>query len=95
MDADYWRLGEDVQDSIRAAGYEHPTVEGIAVDLHDVLQAADLIRDQILPRLLAAETVEARTQALQDLRFEFHHLGWHCENATQFLDAAIPGLESL
>ena len=36
MVPEYWLLGEDLQDRIRGAGYDSPTVEGIAVDIHDL-----------------------------------------------------------
>ncbi|HTQ11716.1 MAG TPA: hypothetical protein VMI31_16770, partial [Fimbriimonadaceae bacterium] len=49
MVPEHWKLGEDLQDRIRDAGYESETVEGIAVDVHDLLQACDRIRDEIVP----------------------------------------------
>ena len=81
MVAEYWNLGEDLQDAIRASGYEHPEVEGIAVDIHDLLQAADVIREKL-------ESGELLGAKLETLRFELEHIKWHCENALAFLEKA-------
>jgi hypothetical protein len=87
MVPEYWLLGEDVQDRIRAAGYESPEVEGIAVDLHDLLQAADRIREELGPEILASEPA-ALKEALARLAEELDHIRWHCDSATRFLEAA-------
>lgn len=87
MVPDYWLMGEDVQDKIRLAGYESETVEGIAVDLHDLLQAADRIREELAPAILAAEPAELKA-TLAALREEIDHIRWHCDAAEAYLDAA-------
>ncbi len=84
MVQEYWLLGEEVQDKIRAAGYESETVEGIAVDIHDLLQAADRIRDDLAPMILSAD-LTALGAKLDELRLEMNHLRWHAENAEEFL----------
>jgi hypothetical protein len=76
MVPEYWSLGEAIQDQVRLGGYDHPEVEGIAVDLHDILQAADSIR-AIQP-----------SSDLAELRFELEHIRWHCERAIAFLAAS-------
>jgi uroporphyrinogen-III synthase len=90
MVAEYWQLGEDLQDSIRRAGYEADAVEGIAVDVHDLLQAAERIQNELGPRLLQAGEGdrEALRECLRELAFEFDHIRWHCDAATEYLEAA-------
>jgi hypothetical protein len=87
MVAEHWQLGEDVQDKIRSAGYESETVEGIAVDLHDLLQSADRIRDDLAPAILNASGSEL-VGLLHQMAFEFEHIRWHCDSATEYLTAA-------
>lgn len=82
---EYWSLGEDFQDKIRLSGYESETVEGVAVDIHDLLQAADAIR------IALASEVDLRTQ-IDTLLFELDHIKWHCDAATRHLEAAKRGL---
>lgn len=89
MEPDFWLLGEAVQDKILAAGYEAESVEGIAVDIHDLLQAADRIRLQLGPAILESENQEAIKAALQGLKQEFEHVRWHGANASLFLDKAL------
>jgi len=94
MVPEYWQLGEDIQDTIRKAGFETAAVEGIAVDVHDLLQAAEKIQKQIGPRLLLA-TDEERDELrgnLRELAFELDHIRWHCDAAIEFLDAAVSRL---
>ena len=88
MVQEYWLLGDDAQDVIRAAGYDAETVEGIAVDIHDVLQAADRIREEFTPAILNAADPMALQAALVALREEFSHIAWHCEAAVGFLNQA-------
>ncbi|MEZ0327144.1 MAG: hypothetical protein ACAH95_14690 [Fimbriimonas sp.] len=78
---EYWTLGEDFQDSIRRAGYESETVEGIAVDIHDILQAADVIRATVEGEGELKDKVEL-------LIFELDHIRWHCDAAIEHLTAA-------
>lgn len=87
MVPEYWLLGEDVQDKVRLAGFETETVEGIAVDIHDLLQAADKIEQELAPAILAAEP-EAIRERLLELAQEFEHIRWHCEAAQDYLRAA-------
>lgn len=92
MVPEHWLLGENVQDAITAAGYQAETVEGIAVDIHDLLQAADKIRDELAPAMLTATGAEFRA-ALAALSTEFEHIRWHCDSAVEFLadaSAALP-----
>lgn len=85
---EYWSLGEDVQDHIAKAGYQQDTVEGIAVDLHDLLQAADRIRDELAPAILSASDPEAIAKAIADLESEWTHIAWHCDAARGYLSRA-------
>ena len=91
MIPEHWQLGEDVQDKIRAAGYEAPEVEGIAVDIHDLLQAADRIRDDLAPQILVASPVDL-TGLLEKLSAELDHVKWHCEAAMAYLKDAQSAL---
>ena len=87
MVPEYWLLGEAVQDAIISAGYEAETVEGVAVDIHDLLQAADHIRAELGPRIVAAgDDKEALIKLLAELKFEFEHIRWHCDDAVAFLN---------
>lgn len=81
MVPEYWSLGEDFQDQVRAAGYEPDAVEGIAVDIHDLLQAADMIRSIL-------ESDAALGEKLAQLSFEVEHVRWHCDAASAYLRAA-------
>jgi hypothetical protein len=58
MVEEYWLLGENLQDRILAAGYSQETVDGIAVDIHDLLQATDLVKSELAPAVLAAQSNE-------------------------------------
>lgn len=86
MVAEYWVLGEAVQDKLIAAGYESETVEGIAVDLHDILQAAERINAVLAPSIVNSESVEDLRDAIAALRSEMDHLKWHGNNASIYLD---------
>ena len=97
MMPEYWQLGEDLQDKIREAGYESPTVEGIAVDVHDLLQASALIEEDLIPKVLNQLDLrdrEALIQKLEGLQFEFSHIAWHCNAAAEYLSAAIESLKA-
>jgi len=87
MIPEHWQLGEDVQDKIRAAGYEATEVEGIAVDIHDLLQSADRLRDELGPQILAASP-EDLPDLLAQLAAELEHVRWHCEAAGAYLSEA-------
>ena len=96
MMPEFWQLGEDLQDHIRGAGYEAPTVEGIAVDVHDLLQGAARIEEVLIPEVLGFydSTDQAKLIAkLEELKYEFGHIGWHCVAAAQYLTAAIQSLK--
>lgn len=88
MIADYWRLGEALQDAIIGSGYELATVEGIAVDIHDVIQATERIRDEFAPAVLNATDAADRIGAIRALREEFRHIAWHCAAAETYLSEA-------
>ncbi|CAN5392934.1 hypothetical protein BH11ARM1_BH11ARM1_07820 [soil metagenome] len=81
MVAEYWTLGEDFQDAVVNSGYEHPQVDGIAVDIHDLLQACDAIRESLASDIPFEEKVAI-------LKFELNHMSWHCEQATAYLTAS-------
>jgi len=91
MVPEYWLAGEDLQDRIRALGYDAPTVDGIAVDFHDLLQSADKINRELVASIIAGpvEDKEKLVELLCELRYEFDHVRWHCESATAYLDSAI------
>jgi hypothetical protein len=96
MVPEYWQLGEDLQDSIRRAGYEAESVEGIAVDVHDLLQASEKIRTSLAPKILLAADPSQREElrnAIRGLALEFVHIRWHCDAAVDYLDAAVAKLE--
>jgi len=93
MVEEYWLLGEALQDRILAAGYEQDKVDGIAVDIHDLLQAADLIRIELAQAVVGADSPEGLRQAIQRLRGEFHHVAWHGASGTRYLDSALTFLE--
>lgn len=88
MVPEFWELGEAVQDAVQKAGYASPTVEGIAVDIHDMLQGVDAVQHQLAPAVVAAESPEARIRAIAALRDELEHLRWHCQEAIEFLTKA-------
>ena len=87
MVEEYWLLGEALQDRILAAGYSQERVDGIAVDIHDILQAADLIKSDLAPAILAAKTPEDLDAAVERLRFELHHLEWHGRSGQNYLES--------
>ena len=93
MVPDYWLLGEAIQDRIIAAGYDQETVDGIAVDIHDSLQAADLIEADLGPSLVKATTKEELQQAILRLQNEFRHLEWHGKAAQAYLDSVLNALD--
>ncbi len=96
MMPEFWQLGEDLQDKIRTAGYDSPTVEGIAVDVHDLLQSAARIEQNLIPDVLGIYDVKDKEKLLEhlkELKYEFSHVGWHCVAAAQYLTAAIHALE--
>lgn len=86
MIAEYWVLGEAVQDRLIAAGYESETVEGIAVDLHDILQAAERINAVLAPSIVKSESVEELRDAIGLLKSEMDHIKWHGNNASKYLE---------
>jgi hypothetical protein len=92
MVPEHWKLGEDFQDRIRAAGYDSDTVEGIAVDVHDILQAADRIREEIVPTAMTATGHEFSGE-LKKLQSEIAHIRWHTQSAEAFLRKALAALE--
>ncbi|MGV3617824.1 MAG: hypothetical protein ACO1SV_21070 [Fimbriimonas sp.] len=92
MVPEYWELGEDIQDKVRRAGYEADAVEGIAVDIHDLLQAAEKIEQELGPGVLQAVDREALLVRLRELTAEFDHIRWHCDAALEYLDAATTKL---
>jgi hypothetical protein len=95
MSPDYWELGEDLQNSIRVSGYEPEGVEGIAVDVHDLLQAAEAIRAALEVGLSSAKGDSAELIGLLDtLAFEFDHIAWHCGSAVAYLTEARAALDA-
>ena len=94
MIPEYWQLGEAVQDRIISEGYQHEEVDGIAIDIHDLLQSADRIRDEFAKLAVDATSREALLEALQKLDFEFRHIAWHCEAAQTYLGQATANLKA-
>ncbi|MBC8063782.1 MAG: hypothetical protein H7Y17_03060 [Chlorobia bacterium] len=94
MEPEYWLLGEAIQDRILAAGYKQETVDGIAVDIHDLLQAADLIRTQLAPAILNASSDAELAQAVDRLKIEFHHLEWHGAAGQRYLESVLQQIQS-
>lgn len=90
MDFDHWRLGEAVQDRLAELGAPSDGTAGIAVDLHDLLQAADRIRLELAPAIEQAKDGESARTAIDALSAEFAHIAWHIETARQFLLEAGP-----
>lgn len=93
MIPEYWVMGEAVQDRIISEGYQQESVDGIAVDIHDLLQAADRIKEELAPAILKAESKEAVIETLKLLRQEIHHIAWHCNAAQTYLDEAAARLQ--
>jgi hypothetical protein len=95
MVPEYWLTGEDLQDKIRALGYDSPIVDGIAVDFHDLLQASLRIQEEIVPSILATDVADKAKllELLRELRYEFDHIRWHSQSATNSLDCAIQQVE--
>ncbi|AIE85076.1 hypothetical protein [Fimbriimonas ginsengisoli] len=87
MVPEYWQLGEDAQDRIVKAGYQSAVVDGIAVDIHDLLQAADRIRDELTPAVVSVQAGDLAA-ALQALSTELEHVRWHCDAAIKYLAEA-------
>lgn len=94
MVPEYWESGESLQDAIRSQGYQSETVEGIAVDLHDLCQAVDRIRDELVANCLTGQTKAEFFQALVRLKDELVHVEWHANSAVEFLQTAAAALES-
>lgn len=92
MIAEYWQLGEAVQDRIISAGYEHENVDGIAVDIHDLLQAADRIKEELAKNVVEAQSPEDLNTALEALRKEYAHIAWHCQAAERYLTSVDEAL---
>jgi hypothetical protein len=91
MVAEHWQLGEAIQEIVAATGYQTGEVEGIAVDIHDLLQAADRIRTDLGPKLcnFSREQREELRKHLRELAFELDHIRWHSEAAVDYLDGAV------
>lgn len=94
MVPEYWQLGEAVQDRIIAAGYEQEIVDGIAVDIHDSLQASSLIENELCPAILAAESDEDLISALSKLQAEYLHLEWHARAGQTYLQSVLDKLQA-
>lgn len=92
MVAEYWTLGEGLQDRIGVAGYESESVDSIAVDVHDLLQASDRIREEILPAALS-DSGDGLLASLKLLKFELEHIRWHASAAESHLRKALAVLE--
>jgi len=92
MVPEYWRLGEDFQDRIREAGYDSEVVDGIAVDVHDLMQACDRIREEIIPSALAGSNAELAAQ-IKTLQAELSHIRWHTDAGESYLQKALAVLE--
>lgn len=92
MVPEHWKLGEDLQDQIRDAGYDSVTVDGIAVDIHDLLQACDRIREEIVPAALAGGH-DGLVAGLKQLHTELAHIRWHTRSADAYLRSALSVLE--
>ena len=94
MVPEYWDAGESLQDAILRHGYVSESVEGLAVDFHDLCQAVDVIRDELVPECLAAaDHKEQFLVKLKLLKAEIIHLEWHARSAVEFLQAAEASLE--
>lgn len=87
MVPEFWQLGEDLQDGVRNAGFEMTTVEGIAVDVHDLLQAAEVLKTELIPAAIQASGTDL-PERLVVLEAELEHIRWHCEAAIRYLQAA-------
>ena len=94
MVPEHWLLGEAAQDKILATGYEQEGVDGIAVDIHDLLQAADFIRDELAPAVVNAGSNIELEAALNRLSQEFAHVEWHARSAQAYLKSVIAKFEA-
>ena len=91
MVPEYWNLGEELQDRIRSAGYDAETVDGIAVDVHDLLQTCDKIRGEVIPTAVNSADIVVH---LEQLRSDLAHIRWHTLSAEAYLAHALTELES-
>lgn len=87
MVPEFWQLGEDLQDVVRNAGFSMESVEGIAVDVHDLLQAAEKLESELIPAAIAASPEELVSR-LQQMADEIAHIAWHCQAAQAYLSQA-------
>ncbi len=94
MVAEFWQLGEAVQDRLIEAGFESETVEGIAVDIHDLLQASERINSTLAPAILEAKSAEELQTAIAALKWEMDHIRWHGQNASDYLQS-LPETQNL
>ncbi len=93
MVPEYWDAGDSLQDAIMHHGFKSETVEGIAVDFHDMCQAVDVIRDELVPACLSGGlTKEEFLTRLGSLRLEILHLEWHANAAVEFIQSAEAAL---
>ena len=94
MVPEYWVLGEAVQDRIIAAGYEQDIVDGIAVDIHDSLQASAVIENELCPAILNAGSEEELLAAIAKLQEEYRHLEWHARSGQAYLESVTQKLQA-
>jgi hypothetical protein len=94
MVPEYWGLGEAVQDRILAAGYEQESVDGIAVDIHDALQASTLIETELCPAIVDASSKSDLCEAVLRLQIEYRHLEWHARSGQAYLAAVLQMLQA-
>jgi hypothetical protein len=87
MVPEYWALGEELQERIGQNGYEHSQVDGIAVDIHDILQACDCLKGTLQSNAALEEKIES-------LLFELRHIRWHCDAAESYLTSAVQVIRS-
>jgi len=88
-------LGREVSRALELAQEEVDTLGDIAIDVHDLLRAADKLRNVLAPRLIETDTKD-RTELrrlIREMAFEFEHVAWHAQAAVETLDRVAEKLQ--
>jgi hypothetical protein len=95
IDIEHYQLGKDLKAALALAEEEVEMMGDIAIDLHDLLRAADKLRDVLAPQLIAAksEDRDELRKLIREMAFEFEHVAWHCSAAVECLDQVSQKLQ--